>query len=317
MELTRPNSQILFTGWNSLFQGAYQATELYWKLFATRIPSMTEAELYNWIAQLPGLEEVCGPAKINNVPLRDYILTNKVFKSNIGLNKWKVKNDQHGVFAPTVTAFGEACARWPDEQVAAAVEAATSAICYDGQPFFDIDHPYAIDNPSLGVYCNNFVGPEYDLEANPVGVWGFAQSKMGTYKGDSGKPLGLRADILMVPPELEMPAKQAARAELIPQAIRNNAGTENVGGAAVSNIIRGDFTVIVNPYLVTKAAYVLCTRKALRPFVWQVRQEPEFITIVDPTDPHVRTADEFLYGAEASGVPGYALPFLAIRLARS
>jgi phage major head subunit gpT-like protein len=110
---------------------------------------------------------------------------------------------------------------------------------------------------------------------------------------------------------------QAAKAEIVPQTVRNVAGAENVAAAGVSNIYVGDFTVIVNPYLTTAACYAMCTKRAIRPFVWQIRESPVFVQRVDPTDPNVYDKMKFVYGAESSGVPGYSLPFLAVRCAAS
>lgn len=317
MLLNRQTSQVLFTGYDARFQAAFQATELYYKLFASEIPSSTETELHHWIAQLPGMREFVGGRQKNNVPLRDYTLTNKVFEGTISLDKWKVKNDVHGAFGQTAYAFGESVARWPDEQLAAAVEAGTSTTCYDGQYFYDTDHPYSLDDASLGTYSNNLTGVAYNLASDPIGVWQAGSELMATYKGDAGKPLGLIADTLMVPPQLRRYAMQAARAELVPQVITNVAGSERVAVAGVTNIYKGDFTVIVNPYLTTQAAYIMCTKRAIRPYVWQLREAPVFVQRVDPTDPVCFNEREFIYGAESSGVPGYSLPFLSVRCATS
>jgi phage major head subunit gpT-like protein len=315
MLLNRQTSQILFTGYNAQFQSAFASTEQFWKLFATEMPSGTETELYHWIAQLPGMREFVGPRLVNNVPLRDYTLTNKIFEGTIGLDKWKVKNDTHGAFSTTAFAFGESVARWPDEQMAAAIEASISTVCYDSQYFFDTDHPYSLDDASLSTYSNLLTGAAYDLSKDPIGVWQAASELMATYKGDSGKPLGLVADTLMVPPQLRRYAMTAGRAELVPQAVLNVGRTENIGGAGVTNVYKGDFTIIVNPYLTTQAAYVMCTKRAIKPFVWQIRENPVFVQRVDPTDPVVFNEREFVYGCEAAGVPGYSLPFLAVRCA--
>ena len=315
MLLNRQTSQILFTGYNAQFQAAFAATELFYKQFATEMPSGTETELYHWIAQLPGMREFTGLRQENNVPLRDYTLTNKVFTGDIALDKWKVKNDTHGAFATTAFAFGESVARWPDEQMASAVEAANTTACYDSQYFFDTDHPYSLDDASLGTYSNNLVGATYDLTTDPIGVWQRLSETMGTFKGDAGKPLGLIADCLMVPPQMRRYAMQAAKSEIIPQTFN---GPTNISAAAgVSNIYVGDFTVVVNPYLTTQACYAMCTKRAIRPFVWQIRENPVFVQRVDPTDPNVYDKMKFVYGAESSGVPGYSLPFLAVRGAAS
>jgi phage major head subunit gpT-like protein len=313
MLLNRTNSEKLFTGFSALFQSAFEATPQYWKMFATIAPSGTTQELYHWIAQLPGMREWVGVRIKNSPVLRDYTLTNKHFEDTIALDKNRVKDDTHGAFSPTVAAFGQAVARWADEQLAAAVEAGTSALCFDGQYFFDDDHPVSLDDASLSTYSNKLAGASYDLSKDPIGVWQAGSEAMAAFKGDSGKPLALVADALMVPPALRRWAVQAAKAELVPQTIKNVAGAENVGVAAVSNIYVGDFTVIVNPYLTTAAAYVMCLNRAIKPFLWQLREAPVFTNLVDPTLPNCFNEKEFIYGAEGRGAPGYTLPQLAVR----
>ncbi len=318
MLLNRTTSEILFTGYNAQFQSAYQALPKFYPGIATVMPSGTTTELYHWIAQLPGMREWIGARQKNNVALRDYTLTNKNFEDTIALDKFKVKDDTHSAFSQTVFAFGQAVAKWPDEQVAAQVEAGTTELCFDGQCFFDTDHPYSLDDASLGTYSNKLAGAAYDLSADPIGAWQQAQAAMGAYKGDSGKPLGLRADLLMVPPALEKYALQVAQANLVPQTLMNVAGDQNVASAAVSNVYQGKLQTLVNPYLTTAtAAYAICTTRGIKPFVWQLREEPVFTNLVDPTLPNCFNEKEFIYGAEGRGVAGYSFPFLAIRLTPS
>lgn len=315
MLLNRATSDILFTGYNAQFQAAHQALPKYYEKVATVMPSGTTTELYHWIAQLPGMREWIGARQKNNVALRDYTLTNKNFEDTIALDKFKVKDDTHGAFAQTVWAFGQAVAKWPDEQIAAVIEAGTTDLCFDGQYFFDTDHPYSLDDSSLGTYSNLLTGSSYDLSIDPVATWQLAQAAMGAFKGDSGKPLGLRADLLMVPPALEKYALQVAKANIVPQTFKNS--TNYAAAAGVDNVFVGQMEVVVNPYLTTTAGYAICTNRGIKPFVWQLREEPVFVNLVDPTLPNCFNEKEFIYGAEGRGVAGYSLPFLAIRLAAS
>lgn len=318
MLLNRSASEVLFTGYNAQFQAAFQAMPKFYQEFATEMPSGTTTELYHWIDQLPGMREWIGARQKNNVSLRDYTLTNKNFEDSIGLDKFRVKDDTHGAFAQTVWAFGQAVAKWPDEQIAAVVEAGTSDLCFDGQYYFDTDHPLSLDDASLSTYSNLLVGASYDLSADPVGAWAKAQAAMGAFKGASGKPLGLRANLLMVPPALERYALQVAQANIVPQTFGDVTGTANVAAAGVSNIYMGKLEVLVNPYLTTaNAAYAICSTRGIKPFVWQLREAPVFVNLVDPTLPNCFNEKEFIYGAEGRGVAGYSFPFLCVRLSPS
>jgi phage major head subunit gpT-like protein len=317
MLLIRDNAEKLFVQFSAQFQAAFDATPVYYPSFATEMPSSTDVNLYHWIAQLPGMRKWVGDRQMNNVALRDYEVRNEPYEDAISLDKFKVMNDQYGAFGPTVDAFGQAVRRWPDEIMAAVVEAGNSTVCYDGQYFFDVDHPVSLDDASLSTYSNNLVGAAYNIANDPIGVWQALSEAASAFKGDSGKPLAVQLDGLMVPPQYRRYAVQAAKAELIPQAIKNVAGNENVGGAAVSNIYQGDFTVIVNPYLSANAVYGLCLNRAVKPFIWQLRQAPTFVNLVDPTLPNMFKERAFIYGAEGQGAGDYSLPFLAVRAAAS
>ena len=57
LALVPKTGQVLFTTFNALYQGAYQAVEKFHEDFATTMPSNSETQLYHWIAQLPGMKE--------------------------------------------------------------------------------------------------------------------------------------------------------------------------------------------------------------------------------------------------------------------
>lgn len=317
--LNRAAADSLFIQFSAQFQAAFEGVPTFWDKFSTLMPSGTTSNLYHWIAQIPGMRQWLGQRQINAAVLRDYSLTNVPYESTIALDKHKVADDQYGAFGVTVQAQGQAVARWPDERMAAAVEAGTSALCFDGQNFFDTDHPVSLEDSSLSTYSNNLTGASYVLSSDPIGVWQRGSEAMAAFKGDANKPLGLIADTLMVPPSLRRWAVQAAKAEIVPQTFTSTgtATQTNASAAGVSNIYQGDFTVIVNPYLSTSASYILCCNRPVKPFIWQLREAPKFVPLIDPTLPNMFFEKEFVYGSEGRGAEGYSLPFLAVRCAAS
>jgi phage major head subunit gpT-like protein len=316
LQLVPKTGQVLFTTFNALYQGAYQAVEKFHEDYATTMPSNSETQLYHWIAQLPGMKVWLGARQMNNAVLRGYSLTNAVYEDSISLDKFKVKNDQWGAFGPSVTAFGDAVGKWPDQVMAAVVDAGHKTLCYDGQNFFDTDHPVSLTDASQGTFSNMGDGAAYDLSIDPVGAFNLARSAMASFVGDAGQPLGLLADTLMVHPALERYATMIATSELIPQTFAaTGPATSNIATAATSsNPFKGRVKIVVNPFLTNVAGYVYCSKRPIKPFVWQLREAPQFQALVDPTLPNMFERREFVYGAEAQGAGGYSLPFLCIRL---
>jgi phage major head subunit gpT-like protein len=90
-----------------------------------------------------------------------------------------------------------------------------------------------------------------------------------------------------------------------------------VGHAAVAdtNVLRGSLDLLVLPRLATEpnAYYVLCTKRAVKPLIFQNREAPEFAALTKPDDENVFKRDEFLYGVRARGAAGLGPWFLAVR----
>jgi phage major head subunit gpT-like protein len=196
------------------------------------------------------------------------------------------------------------------------IEAGTTNEAWDGEAFFDTDHPVDIDDASKGTYSNNLIGATYSLADDPVGAYAAARAHGMKYLGEDGRPLNVMFDTMMVPPDLERFALTVANAQLTAQAIKEAAA--NVGGAGVTNVYQGSVQVIVNPRLVNQSAwYLMVTRRPIRPFIWQQRQAPNLVSLFSPTDPNVFFLRKFLYGVDARGAGGYSFPFLCARMAPS
>jgi phage major head subunit gpT-like protein len=318
MQITGANLQQFFQAVDFAFKGAAFGTPTFWKMFTKEVPSRTEKNVYPWLSEIPSLREWLGPRIVENIATRDYSLTNKHFERTIGIDRVKVEDDQYGFFTDVASSLGKVVAEFNDVKVAETIEAGNSALCWDGQYFFDTDHPVDVDSSAAGTYSNNLVGAAYDLSADPKGAFGAARKAMMKFKRDDGRPMGLTPNILMVPPDLEDAGMVAIEAGLISQKIMNVAANENVANAAVSNVYQGKATLIVNPHLtVTNAAYVFCTTKGIMPFLFQNRQAPNFVPRVDPASDNVFNLRRFEWGVDLRAAYGYTFPFLGVRIAAS
>lgn len=310
IQVTPAILQSFFLQLEMRFQAAYQRRKTYWQNYAELCPSNTESNVYSWLAELPGLREWVGPRLVHNIAARAYTLPNKPFEHTYAIDKYKIADDQAGIYGRSADLQGDAAARWPDDIVTAALMAGNSTLCYDGTNFFSTSHPVDIDDASQGVYSNLLTTRPLTL-AN----YAFAKKTMRSYKGESGKPLEVEPTILIVGPDNEQAAKEITNGTLISKTTQNVAGTENVAAAAVTNVYVGDVTTIVMPRLSadTAGVWYLASTDRIRPLVFQQRMSPTRTTINDPTNPIVFAQREFQFGVEARGGAGYSLPFLMQR----
>ena len=310
MELTTPNLQAFFTQLDMSQQRGYQKVATYWQKYAMLSTSGTERKTYAWLAQLPSMKKWIGEKQLNNIAARSFEVTNSDFEETFGLDRNKIEDDDFGVYSQTADLQGQAIARWPDEQMTAQLIAGTTATCYDGQFFFDVDHPVDLDDSSAGTYSNLLATHPLTLEN-----YADAKAKMRSFKGESGRPLQVKPTVLMVGPSNELAGLRIVKATSINQTVQNVNATENVAASAPENVYKGDVELVVNEYLVddTAGAWYLFSTDRIEPLIWQVRKQPVRVPLVDPTNPLVWNTRTLAYSVEARAGAGFGLPFLAIK----
>jgi phage major head subunit gpT-like protein len=305
----------LYRQYQFQFTSMYNATPTYWPSFASEMPSGSSENVYAWLEQFSGMRQWQGSRQVKSAIGRDYRLTNIPFELTVGLPRAKIADDQHGFFGAVIENMGMSTKQLPDQRLSLAVEAGTTALCWDGQPFFADAHPVNLDDSSLGTYDNNLTGASYNFLTDPKGTWAAMKAVAKKYKDGGGKPLAVVLDTVMVGPDLEDAALTLANAQTIATTIKNVAGDQNVAAAGITNIYAGSLNIIINPFLTSDplAVYGLCTKRAVKPFLWQNREAADFIARTAPDDPNVFDKDEILYGSKARGAAGYGLPWTCVR----
>lgn len=141
MIINQANLSRLYTGFKTSFSRGLGQADPQWQRLATRIPSTTREEKYGWLGKLPNLREWVGDRVVNNIQLHDYAIKNKTWEGTIAVPREDLDDDQYGVYAPLFEEMGRSVAAHPNQLVYGLLKQGFATNCYDGQHFFDSDHP--------------------------------------------------------------------------------------------------------------------------------------------------------------------------------
>ncbi len=141
MLINQANIQSLFAGYKTSFQKAFDGTVSTYDQIAMISPSQNSEENYVWLSEFARFREWLGDRVIRNLSAQNYVVKNRKFEDTVSVSRDKVEDDNYGIFAPIFSEMGRAARQHPDELVYALLATGFAALCYDGQNFFDIDHP--------------------------------------------------------------------------------------------------------------------------------------------------------------------------------
>jgi len=131
----------LRTGFSKAFQDALTATPTDWAKVATRVPSSSASNTYGWLGQFPTLREWVGDRVLKDMAAQAYQVQNKLFEGTVAVKRTDIEDDNVGIYTPLFAEMGRAAATHPDQLVFGLLKTAHTVNCYDGQFFFDNDHP--------------------------------------------------------------------------------------------------------------------------------------------------------------------------------
>ncbi|ANJ73545.1 Mu-like prophage major head subunit gpT family protein [Ralstonia insidiosa] len=157
MEINRQNLDAMFRGFNLTFQGAFDAAPSDFGQIAMTVPSSTSQEVYAWLGKNTRFREWIGDRVVQNLASNDFTIKNKPWENTIGVERESIEDDTYGLYKPAIQQLGQDAKEHPDELVWGLWKNGFSQPCYDGQYFFDTDHPVGI--PGGGITSvSNFQG---------------------------------------------------------------------------------------------------------------------------------------------------------------
>lgn len=141
MLINRANLSTLYDGFNAAFTKGFNGAETAYKTLAMVVPSAAASETFGWLGQFPRMREWVGDRVVQNLTAHSYTVKNKKYENTVSVGRTDIEDDRYGVFAPIMTEMGKAAAEHPDELMFSLLKAGFETACYDGQNFFDTDHP--------------------------------------------------------------------------------------------------------------------------------------------------------------------------------
>lgn len=150
MIITPASLVALRTGFRADFQGAFDVAESIYDKVATTVPSTTASNTYGWLGQSTQMREWVGDRVISDMAAHAYAISNKDWELTVGVKRTDIEDDNIGVYKPLMQEIGRAAKIHADEMVFNLLKAGETSLCYDGQNFFDIDHPVAANVDGTG-----------------------------------------------------------------------------------------------------------------------------------------------------------------------
>lgn len=151
MQINSVSLKALGTAFKSSYQGGLGQHVPQWSQIATLITSTTSQNEYGWLGQFPSMRKWVGDRVINQAKGHGYTIVNDDFELTISVLRNNILDDNVGIYTPMFQEMGRSVAAHPDLEVFGLLKRGFDEACYDGQAFFDTEHP-VLDkdgNPTL------------------------------------------------------------------------------------------------------------------------------------------------------------------------
>lgn len=157
MIVNSANLNKLRVGFTALYMAALLAAKPNYKRVAMEVPSTGKEQKYGWLGMSTRFKEWLGDRTLQNLKEHDYSIKNKPFENTVVVNKDDIEDDTLGIYNPLFQQLGWDASMHPDELVfdlMASGFGGVKGLCYDGQYFFDTDHPLILADGTISSYSN-------------------------------------------------------------------------------------------------------------------------------------------------------------------
>ena len=264
----------IFQEFNTTMMEAFDDAPRVWEAFGVEIPSSSRSTLHGWLADQAVVREWKGKRKLNSMGTRFWEVINRDWELSYSFEVNQIRDDLSGLVTAALMrarSDGKKWARHEDLLMATTLALGTSMPCFDGQFFFDTDHPVDPDGIVPGTFSNSL-----NLALTHAAFYTVLQT-LETFLLEDGSPMvAPDAELTLVaPPALRPQAESILLVKnLTPAASFALFGTSGVS----ENPLFGRAKLLINPWLTqfsTTRWYVTAKDGDMRPLMMQRRQAVE------------------------------------------
>jgi Mu-like prophage major head subunit gpT len=169
MIITPASVTALMTSFRKDFQGGLSDAPSQYQEISMTVPSSSKSNTYGWLGQFPSLREWIGKRVIQQMQVHGYTIANKTYEGTVGIPRDDFEDDNLGVYSPMFAEMGRAAGVQPDELTFGLLKDGFNQACYDGQNFFDLEHPVypSVDGTGDAINVSNVFVQSADWQGAP------------------------------------------------------------------------------------------------------------------------------------------------------
>lgn len=121
-----------------------------WMKIAKKVPSSGKSNTYEWLSQFPAFREWIGSRLHKVFKENGYNVPNRKFETTVDVKVDDIEDDAVGQYGLIAEGAGQSASDLMNDLVFALIGLGFTTTCYDGQFFFDTDHPVTANEDGTG-----------------------------------------------------------------------------------------------------------------------------------------------------------------------
>lgn len=235
---------------STAFAAAAAAASFY-PTIATEVPATAPSVTYTGLGALPGMKLLRDRMEEEDLKGYKYVLKDDPYYDLIKIKADVLEDDGTGQYLARAKDLGSVVPSFYDQKVVELLSTGRTGVCYDGQPFYNGQHPVGVLNqPGAETTQSNLMTVPLTKDNLYAGI-----ATMTAFVDDKGNPYGAQPNLLVVGGGLAGVAFDLLR-------------KDQVGDTYLSGIL----TPTVSPYLGPNQWHLLDTRRR-KPLILQRRTD--------------------------------------------
>jgi phage major head subunit gpT-like protein len=267
---------------------------------ATVINTTLPVQRYSWLGAVPAMREFIDERRPSGMSAHTVTIEDKTFESTIAVDRKAIEDDQLDLIRLRIRDLAFRVSAHRQQIVVDALAGGFTGVGYDGEALFSTAHP------TFGANTHgNRTTDALSAAALAAGI-----EKMMTVPDDTGTPLGVMPDTLVVGPKLQWQATELIDSPVV---VYKGNSADTAASTPYKNALQGRLKLVVSPFLTGASDdywFLLDTKRPIKSVILQQRSDvPVEFSALDKASGAEAAfmRDRFYYGVRARYNVGYGL----------